>query len=227
MTHLKNLAVLLVVFTLSAVAADAQITLTTAVNMTFSLQNPTTDNGTITSTLAYGRKLFTTKDFLKEIALAENAAGNYGSTTFPAGAKLVAVVPDLATLPAFRVVDKNGVLLVNVSNFFGCGVAVTSFGYIINSQRINDANGVGSQSNSQCIQFVYDDTPARGANGIQFSLTGTLVKTAIDGPVSRVTNQARETITMTLRSGTGDGSLSTQRFMSTGTLSMTGTRQVP
>ncbi len=112
---------MLSLFALATVSASAQIPrIPFAVNLaiTVTTQNPnTTTTSTAITVPPFIKSAITTTSLLPTIAQDEFTAGKYGSTTFPAGAKLVFMSdPFSFTSSSYVVEDKNGNPLVDISN---------------------------------------------------------------------------------------------------------------
>jgi hypothetical protein len=104
------------------------------------------------------------------LALDEYIDGNWGSTTFPSGAKLVEVDG------SFQVLDKNNNLLVDVSNI----ITLSTGNNYISAGKVDDSSGLASPSTTvtQILFLTFDDTHIGG--DIQFTIGGLATITTND-----------------------------------------------
>src|SRR5271170_2394572 len=124
----------------AAGSLQAQVTNVITITATALVQGNSSDNGTVTTTPTPTKHILDTAEILVDLAVDENAEGNYGSTTFPTGAKLVAV-PSGGNSPDFQVFDKNSHLLVDVSDIL-TGSNTGNFGSDITNGKQNDNTGL-------------------------------------------------------------------------------------
>jgi len=196
------LAAVFAVSTFAAGSLQAQVANVITFTATASVQSNTSDNGTVTTTAAPTKVTLDTKQILAFLATAENEEGNYGSTTFPTGAKLV-TLGGTGSPPDFQVVSKTGALLVDVADI----ITVTdsgTYGSDISSGKSKDSTGLASttETDQEIITVAYDDTGAGGS--LQFVLTGLFTDKTTDTAPSNA-GTYRETQSHTLTDAAGDG----------------------
>jgi len=178
--------------------AGTQIAQAVSITGTQLTQSAPSDNGKTTTTKAASRTAITTATVLADLAKDENAAGKYSATTFPAGAKL------LYTADAgFVVVDKHGVVLVNVANILTLEPAGKND---ITSGTFVDANGSTTppftQTELQLATLTYDATSVGGTRKVAVTGLGTSVTTT-SNPNSK--GHYTESDSFSLLNGTGEG----------------------
>jgi hypothetical protein len=167
-------------------AQVSQITSITGVALSQSAQSV---NG---NTPTPSRTTITTESFLRQLALDEFAAQNYGSNFFPEGAKL-------SYLPGtgFQVVDRHNNVLLNVSA-------------VLSLQAIG-TNNLGSQITAgiwttvaitQLASLTYDSTQIGGRT--QFTVSG-LGKTTTRYSVATASGNYTEFQSFSLQNGAGEG----------------------
>ncbi len=195
--HIKRLS-FLAFLTLAVGNLHAQVNAVvnfSAVAVVQNTGNPA-DNGLVTTTGAPTKFSINTKSLLVYLAQAEQIEGNWNSPTFPAGAKLVAVLTaGSGNLPDFQVVDKTNTLLVDVSDLL-TGTASGTYGADIYSGKVSDDTGLAAPTFSDVIQFTltYDSTGVAGAADLQFSIPASLPRrrptgnrTPPPGPIKKPT----------------------------------------
>ncbi|HEY3915687.1 MAG TPA: hypothetical protein VGN61_14465 [Verrucomicrobiae bacterium] len=180
-------------------AAQAQVTQSTAISGTIITQGTQKDNGTSTTTKAPTHSALTTASLLKQLAIDENTAGNYGSTTFPAGSKLVYV-----NGTGFEVLDKKDNILVTPSDI----LTLTTPGQNdIASGTFNDAAGSGvapfTQTDIKLTTITYDSTGGGGT--MKFAVTGLGTFTETAGKPNARTDNYAETDSINFSEGVGEG----------------------
>ena len=203
--------------TLAAGSLQAQVTNLCSITATVLIQGSTSDNGTISTAAAPTKHTLTTANLLTWLAKDENLEGNYGSTTFPTGAKLVAIGGN-NNGPDFQVLTSGNAFLVDVSDI----MTINSGNNDVYSGKQNDNTGLSSPMTTDLNvdTLIFDDTAISGGQGVQFSLQGLLTNTQTDTlPVNNVYTQT-ESHKMT--SGTGEGQYLGTPFMITGGFSASG-----
>jgi hypothetical protein len=219
-TGLATLAFL----TFAAGSLQAQIISLVTITATASVQNPTTDNGTVSTTSAPTKVSVTTKQILSALAIAEHIEGNYlPGSTFPAGAKLVVVIGHGGTPPDFQVVDAHNILLVDVSDIISAQ-NTGQFGSKVTSGKQNDVTGLAnpSQTELQIFTLIYDDTAIAGSQNIQFYLTGAMSSVTTDTVPNVATGAYTETQTDKMTDGAGDGNANAVPLVITGSVTAVG-----
>jgi hypothetical protein len=175
----------------------AQVLQTVSISGTMLAQGTNTDNNTTTTTKAPTRTTITTASVLKQLALDENAAGNYGSTKFPPGAKLKYLAGT-----GFQV-DNGTNELVDVSDILSLEVNGLND---ISAGSYSDANGQGmppsSQTDYQLVTITYDATSLGGTT--KYFVTGLATSTTRTTNPSAKGNYS-ETDSFSFQSGTGEG----------------------
>jgi hypothetical protein len=186
-------------------AQQATVTNTVSISFTAAFQNSTTDKNDVSTTPAPIIRSANTSLILKWLASDENEEGNYTTgSTFPAGAKLVAISSSTNNSPDFQVLDKHNNFLVDVSDL----LSVTNsgvFGSDISSGKTSDSTGLAdpSQLDQQVYTVIYDDSFSTGL--VQFSFTGVIKNTTTDSKPNSTTGVYKETQSHNISSGQGDG----------------------
>ena len=197
----------------------AQLAEVLTITLTASVQNPnSTDNGTVTTTPAPVKHSVDTKDILLWLAQDENAETNYGSTTFPSGAKLVTINGNSQD---FQVLDKNNNLLVDVSDILSSSNPGNNN---IFSGKQNDTNQLAAPTttSSSLLTITFDDTAIVGGVGVKFFLTGIGTGKTTDTAPNATTGAYTETDSGALSTAAGEGSYQGNPFVCTGTASASG-----
>ncbi len=164
-----------------------------------------------------------TKQILAFLAQDEFASGNYSSTNFPPGARLVLggdTQFDDNSLD-FVVLDRDGNELVDVSDILKLtnGANVIVWGNLYES----DGTKIRSHSSKYMEQFTYDSTDPSGLD-LHFSITGSAT-CKVTQPKPDLSGAF--TITSSLKmAGYGDGSFQGQPLAVTGDLSVTGQQKI-
>jgi hypothetical protein len=169
----------LALLTLKASAVVPRIPFIASFAITAFTQNPNTVTTLTTVTVpAITQTAITTKTLLPIIAQDENEEGNYGSTTFPEGAKLVFLADPLSFEDSGYVVeDKNGNILVDVSDLM---TLEPENGVVVNSYVQTISTGLFKTLTTQYIAIVtFDDSAAGGTTqfAISYSLDATTTET--------------------------------------------------
>lgn len=214
--HITTIAAALAVWAAATGCLQAQTT--NAINIAFvaSVQNDSSDVSGVTTTPVPTKHAVTTPTILGWLAVAENAEGNYGSTSFPSGSKLVVIDSD------FQVLDANNNLLVDVSDIIS-----GHDGYLgneITSGKQNDTTGLAfpNTTSMHILTVYYDDTGISGSTGVKFYMTGLMTSKTIDTVPNSTTGVYTEVQTHKLASGTGEGVYQGHQFVLTGGLSAVG-----
>jgi hypothetical protein len=214
---------------------DAENVLT--LTATASIQNFSTGDGS--TTLPPIKLSITTKQILQFLAEDEHAEGTYALSNFPAGAKLVVLMPSFdlqfyydwmdgtnKEVRTFQVRDKHDALLVDVSD-------ILSFSYGSNSAfttndiyagKFDHMTGLALPSWTvvQRATIIFDDTAITGGGGLHFSLTGIETSKFTDA-VPKVPNGFyTETQTHKIASAEGSGIFKSLILFATGTVSASG-----
>jgi hypothetical protein len=203
--------------TIAAGSLQAQLTQILTITATASLQGGSTDNGTVTTYAAPIKHTADTKQILAFLAQDENVEGNYGSTNFPSGAKLV-----IAANGAFQVLDKSDNLLVDVSDILSSSNPGTNN---IFSGKQNDTNGLASPTTTDLslLTITFDDSNVgEGAVGLTFSMTGIGTGKTTDTTPNVSTGAYTETDSGSLTSATGEGSYQGDPLVVTGSAKASG-----
>jgi hypothetical protein len=183
----------------ACVAAQAQVSQTLSISGTEYSQSAQTDNGKITTTKAPGRTTLTTASLLKQLAIDENTAGHYASTTFPAGARLIYV-----NGTGFEVVDKQDNVLVTPSDIL---TLATPGQNDIASGTFNDADGSGVapflQDDMRVTTISYNSSGEGGT--MNFTVTGIGTFTEAAGKPNAKTGNYSETDSFSFSDGVGEG----------------------
>jgi hypothetical protein len=161
-----------------------------------------------------------TKQLLARMATAENAEGNYGSTTFPSGAKLVAISENNS--PDFQVLTSKDAFLVDVSDLLSVtnpdDISVQSFKASSQYELLTP-----SETQLGISTLTYNDIGAVGSSsGIEFDLSGLATSVNTDSTPNSKTLAYKETQTFNLNNGAGDGSYQDTPMVITGSLSGSG-----
>ncbi len=188
------------------------------------------------TTLPPVKHSITSKQILQFLAEDEHAEGSYASSNFPAGAKLVALMPsfDLQSyydwiggtnkeVATFQVRDKNNALLVDVSD-------ILSFSYGSNSAfttndiyagKFDQTTGLALPTWTvlQRATLIFNDTGIIGGGGLHFSLTGIETSKFTDTIPNVTTGFYTETQTHKISSGEGSGIFEDRILFVTGTVS--------
>lgn len=210
-------------FSANHIQAQGAVMNTATVSLSASIQSEvSSDNGNVTTYAAPIKFSIKTKDILSALAIAENQEGNYPSSSFPSGAKLVVFLTGGdSSSPDFEVVDKSNNFLVDVSDIVSGTPSGSAYVY---SGKVSDDTGLGSpsQTDIQIYTITYDDTGIDGSLNLQFTLTGVLTELVSDGKVNLSTGLYTESQSHKLTLGTGDGSFSGQAIIVSGTTSLAG-----
>jgi hypothetical protein len=220
-----GLLILCGLFVLLRGTSQAQVTIAVTLTATAQVQSASVvDNGSITTTGAPTKVAINNKSILSLLAVAEHAEGHYLAATFPAGAKLMAIVGlGNNAGPDFEVLDKSNNLLVDVADVL-TGANSGTYGSKIASGKSNDTTSLADPSRSKLTitTLAYDDTGIAGSSNIQFVLTGLLSETTADTVPNATTHVYKETRTETMKGGAGDGNYSGVPMVLSGTLTLKG-----
>jgi hypothetical protein len=203
----------LALLTLAAGSLQAQVTNIVSISFTATEQNTNqTDNGTVTTTPAPSKHSATTSTILDWLAADENTEGHYAQTSFPAGAKLVAISGG-GNAPDLQVVAKNNSFLVDVSDI----LSITNngpFGADVSSGKNNDTNSLAAptKTDQEYTSLVYNDSLS--TSNYLFSFGGITVNTTTD--TTPKDGIYKETESHTISSGQGDGLYFGTQFVITG-----------
>jgi hypothetical protein len=209
--------------TIAAGNIEAQVRAIVGFTGTALVQGSSTKNGTVIQYAAPAKQAFATKDILQNLALDENAAGKYKSTTFPSGAQLVAIISNTAeNKGTFQVLDKNNNLLVDVSNILT--ISYGTYGNFIISGAQNGNTGLSTPSRtvSNVLTISYDDSGITGSVKFRFYLTGIITGTTTDTTPNGRTGVYTETQSGTMSTAAGEGDYQGQPFVFTGSLTLSG-----
>jgi len=202
---------------------QAQVTCVLALSGSVSVQGSSTDDGAVTKYASPTKHSFVTKDILKNLALDENAAGKYNATTFPAGAKLVAIISSRGNDNGdFQVLDKNNNLLVDVTNIIS--ISYGDYGNFIISGKQKDSTGLSNPSRvvSNVLRINYDDSRVTGNAGFKFYMSGIITGTTTDTLSKSATGAYTETKSFKMSPAMGEGVYQSQTFVLTGNMSGAG-----
>jgi len=214
-------AAALALLTMAVGSLQAQVTQVLTITATASIQGNSSDNNTITTYASPTKFSVTTKVILGALAVDEHAESNYlAGSTFPSGAKLVTINNNNNTND-FQVLDKNGNLLVDVSDILSFNQPGENS---IFSGKQNDSTQLASPSTvgSQLLTLSFDDTGIPGGEGVKFFYTGIGTGTTTDTTPNVNTGVYTETDNGSLTSGTGEGTSQGTQLLITGTASATG-----
>ena len=179
-----------------------------AIKAATQIQQPSSTNlsGLITTPVPL-KSTFTTATILSYLAQDEHAAGNYPSSSFPAGALLVVrgdsvIVTDSATNE-----------LVDVSDIL---TAQTDDNSVFSGKQ-NKATGLAAPmlSEIQYQKLVYDDSAITNGAHLSFTLGG-LATVVTKDTVNAIAGTYSETVTSTVKSGAGTGNFQGTPFILTG-----------
>jgi hypothetical protein len=154
-----------------------------------------------------------TKRILEFLAKDEYAEGNYASSNFPAGAKLVVIDGD------FQVLGTSNKFLVDVSDILSVETGANN----IVSGKINDSTGLYDNfGTSLCIvRFNYDDSRISGGVGLQFYLAG-LMTSIVTDTTTNASGVYTETDCDSSDFAAGEGNYQGTPFVITGSLTLAG-----
>jgi hypothetical protein len=231
-------SVMMAFLTLGAGGLHAQLTNLVTITATAQVQgtnsysyNTKTHVGTYTYA-APTKVAISTKQLLTRLALAENTEGNYtAGTTFPSGAKLVAVNGS-GNGPDFQVLASNSSLLVDVSDLLtGTNSGVYSNGgnnSVYSGKYSYQHNvAVGSETDLQIFSLNYNDVAVFGdSEGLEFSLSGLATSTETESAPNSKTLAYTATQSIKLSNGAGDGFYKNSYFIVTGGLSASGSAKL-
>jgi hypothetical protein len=178
-----------------------------------------------------------TKQILQFLAEDEHVEQNYALSNFPAGAKLVVLMPSFdinfylewmggtnKEVGAFQVWDKNNNVLVDVSDIlsfsYGSNSAFTT-NDVYSGRSDHQITGLAfpSWSVEQRATITFDDTGIIGGGGLHFSLTGIETSKFTDTVPKLGTGLYTETQTHKITSGEGSGTFEGRIIFVTGTVS--------
>ncbi len=227
---MKNkIAIIITVMSAWAVTAQDKIKeMPLTITATAEIQSQIFDDGTTTKIAAPQKFSVTTKTLLAMLAQDEFFDGNYPSTVFPSGAKLILMADETVfSNSTFQVVDKEGLELVDVSDELEITIVVGNES--VSSGVENDATGVvtGKENQSFIANFSFDNTGS--------STPGTLYSFYLQGVVADVTTDTlpkndsyteKETAKMSSGAGPGKavGVVNTSPLIITGSVSFSGTK---
>jgi len=184
-----------------------------AIKAATQIQQASTTNldGLITTPVPL-KSTVTTATILSSLAQDEHAAGNYPSSTFPAGALLVVrgdsvIVTDSATNE-----------LVDVSDI----LTAQSDDNSVFSGKQNNATGLAAPmlSEIQYQKLVYDDSAITNGAHLSFTLGG-LATVVTKDTVNAIAGTYSETVTSTVKSGAGTGNYQGTPFILSGSFTAT------
>jgi hypothetical protein len=179
--------------------AYADLGLTLNITASFLIQSTNTFTNARShsvTTAAPARRVFSTADFLKRLAIDENIAGTFPTNKFPRGARLVATNNTFVVMVGTNVIADVG----NIISFS------TGDNEIISGTR--DTNGLArpAVTQSHLARVMFDDTGINTTNGIAFFLQGLMTETTGDSAVDRNGNYT-ETHTVSMPSAAGEGQI--------------------
>lgn len=184
-----------------------------AIKAATQIQQPSSTNlsGLITTPVPL-KSTFTTATILSYLALDEHAAGNYPSSTFPAGALLVVRGDSVI------VTDSSTNELVDVSDIL---TAQTDDNSVFSGKQ-NNATGLAAPmlSEIQYQKLVYDDSAITNGAHLSFTLGG-LATVVTKDTVNAIAGTYSETVTSTVNSGAGTGNFQGTPFILSGSITAT------
>jgi hypothetical protein len=194
---------------------QAQYTNLITITATAELQGSSSDNGSVTTLAAPVSEAMGTKQILQFMATDENAAGDYGSTTFPSGAKLVEI--DSANGSDYQVLDESNNFIVDVTNVFDIVHSTNEVftGKISDSTGLNDPTVITKHIN----RYTYNDWSISGGVGFCFTLQGLGTLTLTD--TTPRDGVYTETKTSKTPSAAGQGNYQGTSFVITGSMTQT------
>jgi hypothetical protein len=206
-------------FAAGSLQAQQQVTNLLTITATLQAQGGTNNNGTITTVAAPVKSSFNTKQILALLARDEFAAGRYGFTNFPVGAKLVVIASD--TTDYCQVVDKHNGFLVDVSNVLT--FQNSPFGDLHSGKTANSTGwGAPTVTKLQMPTIGYDDSAISGGVGFRCTLVGLMKRTVtytIHNRSSLIVNTSAK-----LTGGIGTGTNQGTPFLITGSMNAAGKR---
>ena len=207
----KNGAAFLAAMTLQTV--QTQVTNLVTITATAEAQGGTNDNGTVTTIKKPTKLTLDTKQILAFLAEDEYAEGEYASTNFPTGAKLVVIGGD------FQVLDKTNNFLVDVSDILSIEKGTND----IVSGKINDSTGLYENSATKVyiLRISYDDSGISGGAGLQFYLAG-LMRCTVTNTAPNESGFYTETDSDRMDASAGQGHYQDRSFVITGSLTLAG-----
>jgi hypothetical protein len=190
-----------------AATARADVTNIVRLTLTASIQNTSSENGAIVTTLAPVKKTVTTTQLLGYLAQAV-----WGTPSFPPGAKL-ALVTSSPTDGYFVVIDPQYNVLADVSYImsFSAGTVVYS------GKQDFYGNAAPTLKGLEIVRIDYDDTYDGGS--IQFSVRGLL-----SGSVSQGTTTVTQSATVA--NVTGEGNYQSIPLVVSGSMTFKGTAKL-
>jgi hypothetical protein len=210
-----------VVFVLWAMAAanlQAQVTFTNLITITATaeFQGNYIRHGVIETADPPVSAALGTKQILSYMAMDENAAGGYGRTSFPSGAKLVEI--DSTNPVDYQVLDKSDNFLADVTNVFGIGHPTNQIfiGKYDESTGLNEPTVTAKY----IVRYVYNDWSISGGADLYFNLQGLTTRTITD-TVTNKDGVFTETKLSDTPSAEGQGNCQGKAFVFTGSITQT------
>lgn len=196
------------------------ITNTVTISASAIAQGDTNTSGT-TTTVSTTKVSLDTKELLSLLAFDEHVTGNYTPTNFPSGAQLILIVGVNVTYGDFRVVDKSGSLLLDVSNILTATHGVQTVG----SGKKNDSTGLfTSASQLRIFTIAYDDSALADNLNVVFYLSGVETKSIKNSTPKD--NIYTESVSTKVSPAVGEGIFHGAPFVATGTIDLKGSAQL-
>lgn len=192
---------------LAVVGVKAQTTNLVALAIVAETQGASSVIGSNTKTAAPTKQTLKNVNILPLLSQDEYAEGNYNSSNFPAGAKLVALTDGNNAITAFQVLTSSNAFLVDVSDLIS--VSPGSIGTTLTSGKLNNTTGLASPATNtlQVVSFAYDDSSAVSVFGslanVTFYVTG-LMTTAVLDTTPNASHNYKQILAIGLV-GTGEG----------------------
>lgn len=215
-------ALVMPVFVPGAVRARSlpEVVNVVTITATATVQNENVvDNGTNTVTPAPLVRSVKTKDVLKQLALDKFAQGDYETTNFPSGAKLVVFgEPGSFT---FQVWGRTNNFLVDVSDI----IRLEEYGRRnVFSGRVNNDTSLANHTitDRRIMGLSFDDTFIPDGGNIQFYMVGIVKSVITDTTPNSTTGRYTETQLHSASAAAGEGSYHDSSLVISGSFSAGG-----
>ena len=184
-------AVVLLAFSAVRVQAQADIAETVALKATIVVQNTNSQSTPGAPTTLK----FTTKELLALLAKDENAAGNYGATNFPSGAKLVKFGSDFSVVDSANN-DLVDTFIITMSPDFG----------VFTAAGADDGSAPYTETDYGYVDFfIYDLDIPGGVTDL--TMSGYFINTIKNSAANQSTGEIKSSQAFTMKAGGGTGSV--------------------
>lgn len=192
----KLIAIVSLLLAAGGFRALADPSLTINITASFLIQNTNSFTNARSHAVTTGaplRRVFTTAEFLRRMAIDENIAGNYLTNRFPRGARLVSTNNSFAVMVGTNVLVDVG----NIVSFASGNTDIVS--------GTTDTNGLSRPKiDTHLASVTFDDTGINTTNGARFTITGVMTETTSDSGVDRHGNFS-EVHVATMANALGEG----------------------